>query len=31
MGGKIEVERHPHVGDEPLGLWRFANANAAFE
>jgi hypothetical protein len=29
MGGKIEVKRHPNIGDEPLGLWRLANANSA--
>jgi hypothetical protein len=28
MGGKVEVERHLDIGDEPLGLWITANANA---
>jgi hypothetical protein len=31
MRGKIEVQWHPHVGDEPAGLWVLANASAAFE
>jgi hypothetical protein len=31
MGTKIEVERYPHIGDEPRGLWIFAIPNATFK